>query len=476
MADDNNNCVICLESLCAADNPIGATVPCGHCFHVECFAGWKHSKRGQSQRESLKCPMCNNQTTSFCRIYLDLGAVDDPDDGCSLSSVESATMGDEEDEEEKEKEDSADSDEIDDNDEAPSEQENGTVDVICIDDDDDNDDEQDTSAGSSGDKGKSDGSSHNKYRKMAKKLKARVKMLESERQRLGESQRTLSDQYGKLKLEIQEAASNVILIRTGISTLERQVETLRLDITRIRRERDAATSELFAAKSKAQTLETQMVEFKKQYALDVQRAHANSMAEVQTMLNQHPKLTEANRRLKEELLRKEERIQRLEARFLSGSLHKNNNTNTKTVERDRREPQESVKSAHRTSRDTARLLRDFQENQDDTTEKLSARAAPERTNNGKVYANAARFSRASVKPAARLSTAVSALDAIDQQQSSLQTDTHKRPSLEQARKFTNAPARKRSKILLSSAATARDRPFAPKKGPQYDIRNMMPRR
>jgi hypothetical protein len=409
---------------------------------------------------------------------LDLGAVDDPDDGCSLSSVESADMGDEEDEDEEEKEDSAESEEKDDNDEAPPE--NDTVDVICIDDDDDDDDddnEQDTTAGSSSDKGRSDGpSSHNKYRKMAKKLKSRVKMLESERQRLGETSKFLSEQHGRLKLEIQDAASNVIIIRTGMATVERQVESLSVEITRIRRERDQATNDLFQAKSKALKLEAQMVEFKKQYAADVQRAHTNSMAEVQTILKANPKLTEANRRLKEELLRKEERIQRLEARFLGGSLHKNNNT--KTVDRDRTEPQNNAKSVHRSSRDTAKLLRDFQDHEDDPAEKLSARALlapPERTK-GKVYANAARFSRASAKPSARFPTAVSALDAIDQQPSSLQTDKNKRPSLEQARKFTNAPARKRSKILLSSAANPRDRPFAPKRGPQHDIRNMLTRK
>jgi hypothetical protein len=471
MADDNNNCVICLESLCSDDNPIGATVPCGHCFHVECFAGWKHSKRGQNQRESLKCPMCNNQTTAFCRIYLDLGAVEDPDDGCSLSSVESAGMGDEE--EEEEKEDSAESEEKDDNDEAPPE--NDTVDVICIDDDDDDDDnEQDTSAGSSSDKGKSDGSSsHNKYRKMAKKLKSRVKMLESERQRLRETSKSLSEQLGGLNLKIQDMTGDVIIIRTGMATVQRQVESLSVEITRIRRERDQAASDLFQAKSKALKLETQMVELKKQYTLDVQRAHTNSMAEVQTILKANPKLMEENRRLREELLRKDERIQRLEARFGGGSLHKNSN-NTKTFDRDRTEPQDSAKSVHRASRETARLLRDFQDHEDDPAEKLSARAPPERTK-GKVYANAARFSRASTKPAAHSSTAVSALDAIDQQPSSLQTDKHnKRPSLEQARKFTNAPARKRSKILLSSATNPRV--FAPKKGPQHDIRNMLTRR
>lgn len=463
--DDNNNCVICLESLCSAELPIGTTVPCGHCFHVECFAGWKHSKRGQSQRESLKCPMCNNQTTSFCRIFLDLGAVDDPDDGCSLSSVESAAdMGDEEDEEEKD--DSAESEEKGKNDEAPSE--NDTVDVICIDDDDDDDDdEQDTSAGSSSDKPKSS-ESHNKYRKMAKKLKSRVKMLESERQRLGETHKTLSEQHGRMKLKVQEATGNLVIIQTGMATVQRQVESLSLEITRIRRERNQADSDLQKTEVKIQNLETKMREFKKQHAADVERAHTNSMAEVQTILKQNPKLTEENRRLKQEVLRKKERIQQLEARFLGGSLHKNNTT--KTADRDRTEHQNSVKSVHRTSKDTAKLLRDFQDHEDDNVEKLSARAPPERMK-GKVYANAARFSRASTKPAARLPTAVSALDAIDQQPCSLQTDKHKRPSLEQARKFTNAPPRKRSKILISSAATAR-----PKKGPQHDIRNMLTRR
>jgi uncharacterized protein YoxC len=455
--DDNNNCVICLESLCSADIPIGATVPCGHCFHVECFAGWKHSKRGQS---NLKCPMCNHPTTAFCRIYLDLGAVDDDqDDGCSLSSVESAVMGDEEDEEEKE--DSAESEETDEHDVAPPENDTVDNDVICVDDD-----------VSSSDKVKSDESSHNKYRKMAKKLKAKVKMLESERKRLAETAKTFLQQHGKLKMEIQETASQVEDIRTSMGPIQRKVEHLSLDITRVRRERDEATRELHAAKTKVQNLETKMAEMSKQYNRDVERAHANSMTEVQTILNQHPKLTESNRRLKEELQRKEERIQRLEARYREGSLHKNN---TKTVSREQTEPQDSVKSVYRASKDRAKLLRDFHDHQDDAAEKLSAQAQPDhhldvkKRMKGKVSANAARFSRASEKPVARLPAALSALDAIDQ-------DLQKRPSLEQARKFTNAPPRKRAKISLSAAATASNRPFGLKKGPQNDIRNMLPRR
>jgi chromosome segregation ATPase len=394
---------------------------------------------------------------------LDLGAVgEDHDDGCSLSSVESGVIGDEEEEEEEKEETNED-------DVAPPE--NDTVDVICIDDDDD---EQDTPAVSSSDKVESVEGTHNKYRKMAKKLKVRVKMLESERQRLSQTQKAASERHEKLERERRVAAENTDIFKTKYATSQRQVESFSLDITRIRRERDQAALELQAVENRAQSLTTKMVELRKQYTQDVERAHANSMAEVQTILNEHPKLTEANRRLRE-------RIQRLEARFLGGSLHKNNNTNnTKTVDREQMEPQDRSKSAHRASKNTAKLLRDFEGHQDDAAEKLFALADVKIRMKGN-FPNAARFSRASEKPAARLPTAVSALDAIDQQpQYPLEaafalTQKHKRQSLEQARKFLNAPPRKRSKILPAVPARDSSRPFASKR-PQNDIRNMLPRR
>ena len=52
---------ICLSTLSSGTAPIGTTVPYGHCFHVSCF----------NQVRSSRCPMCNQTTTSFCRIYLD---------------------------------------------------------------------------------------------------------------------------------------------------------------------------------------------------------------------------------------------------------------------------------------------------------------------------------------------------------------------------------------------------------------------
>lgn len=465
MADDNTNaCVICLESLCSADVPIGVTVPCGHCFHVECFAGWKRSRRGQS---SIKCPMCNNHTTEFCRIFLDLGAIDDDDDGCSLSSVESDREDEESDTEDQEEEDSAESD---------------TVDVISIDDDDD-----DVHVAKSkkktapviniiSDKDKTE--SEQKYRKMAKKLKIRVKMLESERQRLAQTQKCVLEQFEKLKREVQATEGSVETIRIAMGTLERQVESLRLDITRIRRERDEAKFELKAAKSKAQNAETSMAELKKQYSRDIERAHANSMTEVQTILNQHPKLTEANRRLREELLRKEDRIFQLESRLrpLHGMVEQRP---------DRPREQVTVKTVNSTSQAAKKkLLRDIQDQCD--AEQQQRTHHPEhldvkRRMKGKVSANAARMSRASEKPAYRSSTAVDALDAIDRMnplQAASMLQVNKRP-LERARLVPQNAPRKRASTSFAAAAAdraARDRNFGAKKRPQNDIRNMLTRR
>ena len=56
--------MICLEALSA--ETIGCSVPCGHCFHVECFQHYKRQTRGR-----LACPTCKTETTTFIRIFLD---------------------------------------------------------------------------------------------------------------------------------------------------------------------------------------------------------------------------------------------------------------------------------------------------------------------------------------------------------------------------------------------------------------------
>jgi hypothetical protein len=78
--DEGSCCPICLEPLLLRQTTptepanetllIGATVPCGHCFHLNC---WKQSfdSASRHQRPNVNnCPTCNVKTKSFMRLYL----------------------------------------------------------------------------------------------------------------------------------------------------------------------------------------------------------------------------------------------------------------------------------------------------------------------------------------------------------------------------------------------------------------------
>jgi len=485
---ENNSCVICLESLCSADVPIGATVPCGHCFHQECFEGWKKSKLGSASyhgRGSIKCPMCNKQTTDFCRIYLDLSAIDGDDDGNSLTSVEESVHGKDDEEEEtdddKEQQDAPDDDVAnDDDDENDMPPDKGALEVICVDDESvDSSTNKTNRLVPSASVRESSGSkteSEQKYRRMAKKLKARVKRIEAERQRQAESLLEISEKHAKVKRELRMEISGAQHVKDSVETLKRVSESLTLDAVRLRRERDEARHELQATKNKVSTTETQMYELRRQYARDVERAHANSMAEVSTILSQHPKLTEANRRLKEELVRKEERIILLESRMRSSSVIHHRAVEPK-VDRFQLKENSEQNGSQRASK-TAKLLYDFQQQQQllqqQVTKNPPASAQHEgvqRRMKGKVSDNAARFSRASDKPASRVPSAAAALDAIDQRArgSSSYQPKAMAPGLQ---KLLLAPRKREKRKFMPALQPAASKP----KRQLNDIRHLLKRK
>jgi len=73
-----------LESLVSTSpsKEIGATVPCGHLFHVECFQKWHSHKKNTSTRQTdhhCNCPTCNKETLDFVRLYLDSEALNSED-------------------------------------------------------------------------------------------------------------------------------------------------------------------------------------------------------------------------------------------------------------------------------------------------------------------------------------------------------------------------------------------------------------
>jgi len=64
LARISNDCPICMEKLVSVFNhKIGTTVPCGHCFHWDCFQECKSWKLNI-------CPICTKPITDFIRIYM----------------------------------------------------------------------------------------------------------------------------------------------------------------------------------------------------------------------------------------------------------------------------------------------------------------------------------------------------------------------------------------------------------------------
>lgn len=55
-------CCICCDIM-TNESHIGASIPCGHCYHVKCISKWL------KKREN--CPKCDQKVESVTRIYLD---------------------------------------------------------------------------------------------------------------------------------------------------------------------------------------------------------------------------------------------------------------------------------------------------------------------------------------------------------------------------------------------------------------------
>lgn len=64
-----DKCSICLEELVG---DIGVAVPCGHCFHRNCFARLKAAANCSHFRTATKCCVCKRKVKKFHKIYLNI--------------------------------------------------------------------------------------------------------------------------------------------------------------------------------------------------------------------------------------------------------------------------------------------------------------------------------------------------------------------------------------------------------------------
>ena len=104
--EEEQKCPICCEALYSASTPsssssiplphadVGACVPCGHTFHVECARKWFHHHQEQggdssspsrpraedsiislTNNHSFSCPICNTPVQAFCKLFMDLNPI-----------------------------------------------------------------------------------------------------------------------------------------------------------------------------------------------------------------------------------------------------------------------------------------------------------------------------------------------------------------------------------------------------------------
>ncbi|CAJ1942134.1 unnamed protein product [Cylindrotheca closterium] len=341
---NDNTCSICLEALLGseANQKVGTTVPCGHCFHADCFEMWKATKG-----RSCKCPNCNVQSKKFVTLFLSVGAeMNANDDDLSLSSTEQDDDDVERDNEDMQQ--SNDNEGIDTGEQAESRgSQQQSQDTIVIDDDEDDNAENDdddsvqvvdltmsplsspparqvrqltesssssastppsssvarrprpaapkTSPSTGND---NSGDQNDRFKKIAKKYKRKFQQKQSQCQeqykqhqeltaRMNEIQNAAAEKEGKLR-QLQEQSQM------------QQLEIDHLSLVDVRRlsELNSKNRQVAKLTSDVQRLNTEYTKLKASYEKDLCQAHSSSTAEVKELAARTKDVEQENARLR----------------------------------------------------------------------------------------------------------------------------------------------------------------------------------
>jgi DNA repair exonuclease SbcCD ATPase subunit len=286
-------------------------------------------------RGGLKCPSCNNKVKSFCKIYIS-APEEVGDDDVSLSSVESVV----------EEEDGEPKDET--NEEGESEtaitttndigsQPNHPIDI---------EEEQEMSSQSSehlvdltmsperappsttttrrrdtsiSASSKTSPNSATKdpvqrYKKIAKKHKRRVQILESQRREENQKEATLLEQRREANAKLEKVEQELEAMERECESDQLELGHLRLVGVRLKNENTYFTQELQEHKKRTKTAEEEFQKLRDSYKAGLEDARSTSMAEVKHILDQYPIITVENQELRE-------RYRKLKSQMESISKH-----------------------------------------------------------------------------------------------------------------------------------------------------------
>lgn len=168
------------------------------------------------------------------------------------------------------------------------------------------------SAGRSESSMNKDTNSEQRYKRIAKKLKRRVGVLDSQRKKLGNDYRKLVQQFHALEETLSSKSTELE------ATINQQQEQrqhwlgLQLELTQMRRKQQESANELTLTKRILKKTQQELVQLQESFQQKLTRVAASGMQEVQRMQEERPKMIHEIRNLKEHVVKLER-------------LHNNNN-------------------------------------------------------------------------------------------------------------------------------------------------------
>eukprot|EP00934_Nitzschia_sp_Nitz4_P007605 Nitzschia sp. Nitz4//scaffold77_size91520//50582//51787//NITZ4_004893-RA/size91520-processed-gene-0.34-mRNA-1//1//CDS//3329558000//7595//frame0 len=278
-----NTCSICLEPLLVADssegdeNHIGAAIPCGHCFHVNCFAMWKASRSHQA----CKCPNCNKPARDCVRIFIA------PPDFADQHVSSDASEYNENSDDDTEKPETNQVEIIDDCE---------VVDLV--------------SSPVTSNKQDSD-SKLKKYKARAASYKQKYKQIKSQLQAKMEEFRSTLSLYHDTKAALETKEGMIQEFAEIEEENDRRVRDLSHSVATLQQDKDDTAVRLQQYTSKYNQVRGELEALRANYKKDIEKARSSTMVELKQMLDEHPKLLKENNQLRANNAKLNERVRQL---------------------------------------------------------------------------------------------------------------------------------------------------------------------
>jgi hypothetical protein len=299
---------------------VGAVVPCGHCFHFECFGLWRASKG-----RNCKCPNCNKPSEKCIKIFISPpdsagGGYNDDDDDVSLHSTDTNPEEEEKDQKDDGEEEGSSSSvmgeqQVPEPEELPHQQvvEPDSINVVDL--------TQSpqrsraapaqlarssslpsaslTETNTTPEEG--EGGEQPRFKAIAKRYKRRFQQKDSQFREQYQQHQTLLQTCAQMKEDLQEANEELRETHEYDERNAALLDAAKLRNIQLERQSHQQQTRLQTLQDQKEILESKHSKLQTDFAKAVEKARNSDMAEVQELLKERPKIIEENQRLKRDI-------------------------------------------------------------------------------------------------------------------------------------------------------------------------------